>query len=88
MTDHRLFAGDSIVVDFTSGTSVDGTYIVSSITNANTFVITASSSATTNGDVSVTKTGTAKFICPKWNKTIDVPTLATIDATFIEKFEP
>lgn len=88
MTDHRLFAGDSIVVDFTSGTSADGTYIVSSITNANTFVITASSSATTNGDVSVTKTGTAKFICPKWSKTIDVPTLATIDATFIEKFEP
>ena len=88
MTDHRLFAGDSIVVDFTSGTSADGTYIVSSITNANTFVITASASATTNGNVSVTKTGTAKFICPKWSKRIDVPTLATIDATFIEKFEP
>lgn len=88
MTDHRLFAGDSIVVDFTSGTSADGTYIVSSITNANTFVITASASATTNGDVSVTKTGTAKFICPKWSKSIEKPTLATISATFIEKFEP
>ena len=88
MTDHRLFAGDSIVVDFTSGTSADGTYIVSSITNANTFVITASASATTNGNVSVTKTGTAKFICPKWSKSIEKPTLASIQAEFIEKFEP
>ena len=88
MTDHRLFAGDSIVVDFTSGTSADGTYIVSSITNANTFVITAVASQTTSGDVSITKTGSAKFICPKWSKSIDVPTLATINATFIEKFEP
>ena len=88
MTDHRLFAGDSIVVDFTSGTSADGTYIVSSITNANTFVITASSSATTNGNVSVTKTGSYKFICEKWNKEIELPNLSTITATFTEKFEP
>ena len=31
ITNHRLFAGDSIVIDFTSGSSADGTYVVSSI---------------------------------------------------------
>lgn len=90
MTDHRLFAGDSLVVDFTSGTSADGTYIVSSINNANTFVLTAANADADgqSGNVSITKTGSSKFICPKWSKTIDLPTLASIDATFIEKFEP
>jgi len=90
MTDHRLFAGDSLVVDFTSGTSADGTYIVSSINNANTFVLTAANADADgqSGNVSITKSGSSKFICPNWSKTIDLPTLASIDATFIEKFEP
>lgn len=88
MTDHRLFAGDSLVVDFTSGSSADATYIVSSITNANTFVLTAASAATTSGNVSITKTGSSKFVCDKWTKTINVANLANIDAVFIEKFEP
>ena len=88
ITNHRLFAGDSIVIDFTSGSSADGTYIVSSVTNANVFVVTAASSATTNGNVSITKTGTGKFVCERWTKTIDLPTLATINATFREVFEP
>ena len=88
ITNHRLFAGDSIVIDFTSGSSSDGTYVVSSVTNANVFVVTASGSATTNGNVSITKTGSGKFVCEKWNKTINVANLADIDATFVEKFEP
>lgn len=88
ITNHRLFAGDSIVIDFTSGSSADGTYVVSSVTNANVFVVTASGSATTNGNVSITKTGSGKFVCEKWTKTIDLPTLATINATFREVFEP
>ena len=87
ITNHRLFAGDSIVIDFTSGSSADGTYIVSSVTNANVFVVTAASSATTNGNVSITKTGTGKFVCERWTKTIDLPTLGTIYATFREVFE-
>ena len=88
ITNHRLFAGDSIVIDFTSGSSADGTYVVSSVTNANVFVVTASGSATTNGNVSITKTGSGKFVCEQWNKTINVANLADIDATFVEKFEP
>ena len=88
ITDHRLFAGDSLAIDFTSGSSADGTYIVSSVTNANVFVVTAASGATTSGNVSITKTGTSKFVCEKWTKTINLPTLANIDATFREVFEP
>tara|TARA_R100000995_G_C3447404_1_gene106397 strand:- start:188 stop:757 length:570 start_codon:yes stop_codon:yes gene_type:complete len=87
ITDHRLFAGDSLVIDFTSGTSADGTYIVSSVTNANDFVVTAASGATTSGNVSITKTASYKFVCPEWSKVIDLPSLATITATFVQKFE-
>ena len=85
ITNHRLFVGDSVAIDFTSGSSTDGTYIVSSITNPNVFVVTGAS-ADTSGNVSITKTGVSKFICERWTKTINVANLADIDATFIEKF--
>lgn len=88
ITDHRLFVGDSVVIDFTSGNAVDGTYIVSSVTNANVFVVTAASGTTTSGNVSVNKTGISKFVCEQWTKTINVANLADINATFTEKFEP
>ena len=88
ITNHRLFAGDSIVIDFTSGSSTDGTYIVSSVTNANVFVVTAASGATTSGNVSITKTASYKFVCPQWSKQINLPNSATISATFVQKFEP
>ena len=87
ITDHRLFAGDSLVIDFTSGSSADGTYIVSSVTNSNVFVVTAASGASTSGNVSITKTASYKFVCPEWSKVIDLPSLATITATFVQKFE-
>ena len=83
ITNHRLFVGDSVVIDFTSGNAVDGTYIVSSITNANVFVVTAASGLTTSGNVSVNKTGISKFVCEQWTKTINVANLADINATFI-----
>ncbi len=88
ITNHRLFAGDSLVIDFTSGSSADGTYVVSSVTNANVFVVTAASGATTSGNVSIEKTASYKFTCPEWTKQIDLPNLATITATFVQKFEP
>ena len=88
ITNHRLFAGDSLVIDFTSGSSADGTYVVSSVTNANDFVVTAASGATTSGNVSITKTASYKFTCPQWSKQINLPNLATISATFVQKFEP
>ena len=87
ITDHRLFAGDSLVIDFTTGSSADGTYVVSSVTNANDFVVTAASGATTSGNVSITKTASYKFTCPQWSKDINLPNLATISATFVQKFE-
>ena len=87
ITNHRLFAGDSLVIDFTSGSSADGTYVVSSVTNANVFVVTAASGATTSGNVSITKTASYKFTCPQWSKDINLPNLATISATFVQKFE-
>ena len=88
ITDHRLFVGDSVVIDFTSGTSTDGIYIVSEVTNSNVFVVTATSGSTTSGNISVNKTGISKFICERWTKTINVANLADINATFNEKFEP
>ena len=68
ITNHRLFVGDSLTIDFTSGSSADGTYVVSSVTNANVFVVTAASGATTSGNVSITKTASYKFTCPEWSK--------------------
>ena len=86
ITNHRLFVGDSVVIDYTPNSPGDGTYIVSSITNADVFVVTAPSGATASGNVSLTKTGSGKFICERWTKTINVANLADIEATFIEKF--
>ena len=86
ITNHRLFAGDSIVIDFT-GSAPDGTYIVSSLVSANAFIVTAASGSA-SGNVTITKTGLSKFVCDSWTKTINVANLADIDAVFLEKFEP
>ncbi len=86
ITNHRLFAGDSIVIDFT-GSAPDGTYIVSSLVSANAFIVTAASGSA-SGNVTITKTGLSKFVCDSWTKTINVANLADIDAVFSEKFEP
>lgn len=50
INNHGLVNGASVVLDFTSGTATDGTYVV---TNAatNTFDVVVSTSATTSGDV-------------------------------------
>ena len=87
ITNHRLFVGDSIVIDFTTGSAPDGTYIVSSLVSANAFTVTAASGSA-SGNVSITKTGSSKFICNDWSKTINVANLADIEAVFVEKFEP
>ena len=86
ITNHRLFAGDSIVIDFT-GSAPDGTYIVSSLVSANAFIVTAASGSA-SGNVTITKTGLSKFVCDSWTKTINVANLADIVAVFVEKFVP
>ena len=88
ITDHQLFANDSITIDFTSGSASDGTYSVVALTSANIFTVTASGSATTSGNCTVTRSGVKQFVCKKWTKNIRVPNRATITATFEEVFEP
>ena len=88
ITDHQLFANDSITIDFTGGSASDGTYSVVALTSANIFTVTASLSTTTSGNCTVTKTGASQFICKRWNKTINFANRATISATFEEVFEP
>lgn len=52
INNHGLSNGASVTLDFTSGTATDGTFVVSGATT-NTFTVTATASATTNGDVSL-----------------------------------
>ena len=52
-TAHGLSVGDSVSVDITSGTGVDGTYVVTSVSGNNTFSYTAGTSLTTSGNVSL-----------------------------------
>lgn len=51
---HGLVANDYVWLDFTTGTAVDGTYIVATAAT-NTFTVTAASAATTSGNVSWVK---------------------------------
>lgn len=50
-TAHKLKTGDSVYLDFTSGSATDGTFSVT-VTNANTFTVTTTS-ATTSGNVTI-----------------------------------
>ena len=88
ITGHRLIVGEKITIDFQTGNSTDGVYTVSSINNANQFTVTSSTNTTTTGNVSITKTGTSKFVCDEWGKEINYANIATIQASFREVFEP
>jgi hypothetical protein len=50
INDHGLASGASVVLDFTSGAAVDGTFTIANVTT-NTFEVTAAASATTSGAV-------------------------------------
>ena len=88
ITDHGLAVNDEVTIDFTSGTAVDGVFVVVSTTDRNTFTITAAASLSTNGNVSITLSGARKYVCDEWNKQINFANRATINATFREVFEP
>lgn len=88
ITGHRLIIGENIVIDFLTGTSSDGTYQVSAVNSADQFTIVAGNNLTTSGNVSITKTGTSKFVCESWSKNINYANLASISAEFREVFEP
>ena len=52
-TAHGYIVGSGIYADITSGTGVDGTYTVVTVTDANTFTYTAGTSLTTSGNVTL-----------------------------------
>ena len=47
---HGYSVGSLVTVDFTSGTGVDGDYIIQSVPNANTFTLTSATSLSTSGN--------------------------------------
>jgi len=55
---HGLSAGQAVYLNFTSGTGVDGWYTVTSVTNANTFVLTGSTSLNTSGTAEIYRRNT------------------------------
>jgi hypothetical protein len=52
--DHQLTVDESVNLDFTSGSAVDGEFKVVSVPSTSTFTVTAASSATNSGNVLVT----------------------------------
>ena len=55
LNNHSFSVGESITIDFTSGTSVDGTFTVTSVLDTNTFTVESSQSnkQTTTGNCSI-----------------------------------
>tara|TARA_R100001163_G_scaffold64356_1_gene58370 strand:- start:70 stop:3642 length:3573 start_codon:yes stop_codon:yes gene_type:complete len=53
-TDHGYSAGDFVVIDFTAGSATDGNYEIQTVPNANSFTLTASTSATISSGTSCT----------------------------------
>ena len=88
ITNHGLAVGDEITIDYTSGTAVDGVFVVVTSTDSNTFTVTAAASLSTNGNVSVTLSGARQYVCESWSKSIPYNNRATIQTTFREVFEP
>jgi hypothetical protein len=52
-TAHGLIVGNSVFLDFTSGTGLDGIYTVVTVADANTFTVTTVASTTTSGNVNL-----------------------------------
>ena len=88
ISNHGLAIGDVVTIDYTSGSAVDGSFVVATTADDNTFTVTAAASATNSGNVSVTLSGTGKFICKSWSKQIPYNNRSIITTTFEEVFEP
>lgn len=52
--DHGLAVEELVYADFTSGTASDANLVVATVADANTFTLTAASSASTSGNVTIT----------------------------------
>ena len=88
ITKHGIAIGKTVTLDFTSGSATDGTFIVGSSADQNTFTVTAASSGTNSGNVTATVSGLYKFVCEGYTKSIPYNNRATIKAQFREVFEP
>ena len=88
ITNHGLAIGDVVTVDYTSGSATDGTFVIATAADQNTFTVNAASSATNSGNVSVTLSGAGQYVCQSWTKTIPYNNRAVLNCTFREVFEP
>ena len=88
ISNHGVAIGDVLTIDYTSGSATDGSFTVATAADANTFTVTAASSATNSGNVSITLSGAKLFVCEGWNKSIPYNNRASISATFRQVFEP
>ena len=91
ITQHGVAIGDVLTIDYTStasGSPTDGDFVVASVTTDDVFTVTAASSATDSGTVSITLSGAGKYVCDSWTKTIPYNNRAIINCTFREVFEP
>ena len=88
ITNHGLAIGDVVTIDYTTGSATDGDFAIATAADQNTFTVTAASSATNSGNVSVTLSGAGKFVCQSWTKTIPYNNRAILNCTFREVFEP
>ena len=88
VTNHGIAIGETVTLDFTTGSATDGTFIVASAADQNTFTTTAAASATNSGNVSVTVSGAGQYVCESWTKSIPYNNRAKLSCTFREVFEP
>ena len=88
ISNHGLAIGDVVTIDYTSGSATDGDFVIVTQPTVNTFTVTAASSATNSGNVTVTLSGAGKYVCQSWTKTIPYNNRATLNCTFREVFEP
>jgi phage-related protein len=88
ISNHGLAIGDVVTIDYTSGSATDGDFAIATTADVNTFTVTAASSATNSGNVTVTLSGAGKYVCQSWTKSIPYNNRATLNCTFREVFEP
>ena len=88
VTNHGIAVGETVTLDFTTGSATDGTFIVASAADQNTFTTTAAASATNSGNVTVTVSGAGQYVCESWTKSIPYNNRAILSCTFREVFEP
>ena len=87
LANHGLAIRDVVTLDFSSG-ATDGSYVVTTAVDENTFTVTATTSASISATpVTVTLSGAKLFVCENWSKSIPYNNRATISATFRQVFE-